>query len=170
MVFKINDFIFNVICFSLFTYYLLLVTQPFLVVTQFLLLVTQQLLLATSCYFALLSLLPLDWKKGNLVPEKVISNVIKMQCQQIIAQFHFYRFAAKFLKSYEIVHFFDENSLISPKQSSFKPGDSCINHFVSITHETYKSLDPGLKVRSIFLDISKPFDKMWFEVIKCGLK
>ena len=39
-------------------------------------------------------------------------------------------------KMYE---FFTENNLISPNQSGFKPGDSCINLFLSMTHEIYKS-------------------------------
>ena len=28
--------------------------------------------------------------------------------------------------------FFNENNLISPKQSGFKPGDSCINQLISV--------------------------------------
>ena len=54
-----------------------------------------------------------------------------------------------------------ENNLITPHQSGFKPGDSCINQQLSITHEIYKSFDDGSDVRSIFLDISKAFDKVW---------
>ena len=46
--------------------------------------------------------------------------------------------------------FFTENNLISPNQSGFKPGDSCINQLLSITHEIYKSFDDGLEVRGIF--------------------
>ena len=45
--------------------------------------------------------------------------------------------------------------------SGFKPGDSCINQLLSITHEVYSSFDEGLEVRSIFLDIAKAFDKAW---------
>ena len=59
--------------------------------------------------------------------------------------------------------FFNENNLVSPKQSGFKPGDSCINELISITHEIYEALDAGLEVRSFFLDISKAFDKVWHE-------
>ena len=59
--------------------------------------------------------------------------------------------------------FFNENNLISPEQSAFKPGDSCINQLISITHEIYESLDAGLEFRSVFLDISKAFDKVWHE-------
>ena len=57
--------------------------------------------------------------------------------------------------------FFIENKLISSNQSGFKPGDSCVNQLVFITHEIYKSFDEGHEVRGIFLDISKAFDKVW---------
>ena len=30
-----------------------------------------------------------------------------------------------------------------------------------MTNEIYNSLDEGLEVRNVFLDISKVFDKMW---------
>ena len=56
-------------------------------------------------------------------------------------------------------HFLD-NNLISSNQSGFKPGDSCINQLISITHEGF---DDVLEIRGIFLDISKAFDKIWHE-------
>ena len=59
--------------------------------------------------------------------------------------------------------FFNENNLISPKQSGFKPGDSFINKLIYVTHEIHESLATGLEVRSVFLDISKAFDKLWQE-------
>ena len=46
------------------------------------------------------------------------------------------------------------------KSVGFKPGDSCVNQIVSITHELYKSFDDGFDVRSVFLDVSKAFDKL----------
>ena len=52
---------------------------------------------------------------------------------------------------------FIENDLISPNQSGFKPGDSCINQLLSITHDIYKSFDCDYEVRGVFLDISKTF-------------
>ena len=61
--------------------------------------------------------------------------------------------------------FLIENKLISSNQSSFKPGDSCINQVLSITHEIYKSFDDGFEVRGGFLDISKAFDKAWHKVL-----
>ena len=51
------------------------------------------------------------------------------------------------------------SGLIS-NQPGFKPGDSCINQLLSITHNIYKSFDDGYEVRGVFLDISKAFDKV----------
>ena len=48
-------------------------------------------------------------------------------------------------------------------QSSFKPRDSCINQLLRITHKIYKSFENGPEVRSLFLDISKAFDKVQHE-------
>ena len=58
---------------------------------------------------------------------------------------------------------FIENDLISQHQSGFKPGDSCINRLLSITHEIYQSFDEGFDIRSVFLDISKAFDEVWHD-------
>ena len=56
-----------------------------------------------------------------------------------------------------------ENNLILQNQSGFKRGDSCIKQLISITHDILNSLDEGLEVRGVFLDISKAFDKVWHE-------
>ena len=60
----------------------------------------------------------------------------------------------------EMFTFFTENNLISPYQSGFRPGDSCVNQLLAITHEIYKLFDEGFEVRGVFLDISKAFNKV----------
>ena len=55
--------------------------------------------------------------------------------------------------------FFTENNLISLNQSGFKKVDSCVNQLLSITHQIFESLDNGHEVRSVFLGMSKAFDK-----------
>ena len=59
--------------------------------------------------------------------------------------------------------FFLDKGLISDNQSGFKPGDSCINQLLSITHNIYKSFDDGYEVRGVFLDILKAIDKVWHD-------
>ena len=66
--------------------------------------------------------------------------------------------------------FFIENDLISQHQSGFKPGDSCINQLLWINHEIYQSFDEGFDVRTVFLDISKTFDKVWHNGLIFKLK
>ena len=70
----------------------------------------------------------------------------------------------------EMFPFFIENKLIAANQSGFKPGDSCINQLIAITHEIYQSFDAGYEVRGVFLDISKAFDKVWHEGLIFKLK
>ena len=64
-----------------------------------------------------------------------------------------------------MLKFFIENKLISSCQFGFKPGDSCINQLLSINHEIYSSFDEALKFRSVLLNISKVFDKVWHDGI-----
>ena len=66
--------------------------------------------------------------------------------------------------------FFTANNLISKNQLDFRPGDSCINQLLSITHEIYQSFDDNLEVRAVFLDISKAFDKVWHKGLIFKLK
>ena len=66
--------------------------------------------------------------------------------------------------------FFSQNEPISHNQSGFKPGDSCINQLLCVTDDICQSLDDGLQTRSVFLDISKAFDKVWHEGLLFKLK
>ena len=59
--------------------------------------------------------------------------------------------------------FFTENNLISPSQSGFRPGDSCVKQLLAIAHEIYKSLDDGFEITEVFFDISKAFNEEWHE-------
>ena len=57
--------------------------------------------------------------------------------------------------------FFTENNLISQNQSGFKPSNSCTNQLLSITHQIYQSFDDGYEVLSVFVGMSRAFDKVW---------
>ena len=113
---------------------------------------------------------PSEWKKGNVVPihkkddKQFLSNYRPASLLPICGKI------SERLIFNEMFKFFIENELISPNQSGFKPGDSCTNQLLAITHEIYKSFDEGFEVRGVFLDISKTFDKVWHEGLIFKLK
>ena len=103
---------------------------------------------------------PSEWKKGNVAR---IHKKDDKQCLKIYRPMSLLSFCENFFEKLifiEIFKFFIENELISHNQSGFKPGDSCINQLLAITHEIYKSFDDEFEVRGVFLDISKAFDKV----------
>ena len=65
----------------------------------------------------------------------------------------------------DIFLFLKNNNLLTPKQSSFRINDSCVNELLSIFHSIYSDFDrnPTLEISGIFLDISNAFDKVWQE-------
>ena len=65
--------------------------------------------------------------------------------------------------SLSLFKYIDENELLNPNQSGFRPFVSCINQLLSINHEIFSNFDcdPPKDIRAVFLDISKAFDKIW---------
>ena len=72
----------------------------------------------------------------------------------------------------KIYNFLLEENLLNSNQSGFRPSDSCINQLLAITHEIFEAFDchPSLEIRSVFLDISKAFNKVWHEGLLYKLK
>ena len=71
-----------------------------------------------------------------------------------------------------VYNFLISNNLITKHQSGFKPGDSGTNQLLSLVHEIHLAFHDKscLEVRSIYLDMSKAFDKVWHEGLIHKLK
>ena len=65
-----------------------------------------------------------------------------------------------------------EEELLDPNHSRFRPSDFCVNQPLAITHETFEAFDSNSpsELRSVSLDISKAFDKIWHESLLYKLK
>ena len=113
---------------------------------------------------------PSDWKKGNIVPVHKKINKQRWNNYRPISLLPICSKIFERLTFNEMFRFFIENNLISLHQSGFKPGVFCINQLLSITHEICQSFDEGFDVRSVFLDISKTFDKVWHDGLIFKLK
>ena len=74
-----------------------------------------------------------EWKKANVVPVYK-----KMTNYRPISLLPIYGKVLERLLYKSMFEFFIQNDLITPNQSGFKTGDSCINQLISITHKIYK--------------------------------
>ena len=106
---------------------------------------------------------PSEWKKGNVAP------IHKKDDKQNVKNYRPVSLLPICGKIFERLIYnvmydsLTENDLLSPNQSGFRSGDSCINQLLSINHEILNAFDKGLEVRGIFLDISKAFGKAWHD-------
>ena len=104
---------------------------------------------------------PNEWRIANMVPvrRKSDKQILKNNRPIFLLPICGEIFEPSIYDS--LFEYFIYIDLISPNQSSFKPGDPCTNQLISIMHETCQSFDDGFEVSGIFLDISEAFDKVW---------
>ena len=69
-------------------------------------------------------------------------------------------------------NYLTSNNLITENQSGFRPGDSLTNQLLSLVNDIHVAFDSKdcLEVGSVYLDMSKAFDKVWHEGLIFKLK
>ena len=115
---------------------------------------------------------PKQWKRANVTPvhkkenKQLIKNYRPISLLPILAKV-FERIIFKHLYNHLI-----ENDLITKNQSGFRPGDSVTNQLLFLVHKIFESFDnlENFDVRSVFLDMSKAFDKVWHKGLIFKLK
>ena len=113
---------------------------------------------------------PNEWKKANVVPVHKKSDKQILNNYQPISLLPIAGKIFERLMYDRMFEFLIVNNLISKNWSGFRPGDSCNDQLLSITHKIYQSFDDNLEVRAVFLDISKAFDKVWHKGLIFKLK
>ena len=104
---------------------------------------------------------PTQWKLANVTPVFKKDNPSKVNNYRPISLISV---LGKVMERCIYKHFYNillKNSIITPHQSGFTPGDSAINQLLSLTNEFGKALDEGKEIRVVFCDISQTFDRVW---------
>ena len=121
-------------------------------------------------------LFPEIWKYANVVPvHKKNEKNLKGNYRPISLLPIFGKIFEKLIYDSLYSHLVS-HELLNPNQSGFRPGDSTVNQLLSITHTISKAFDcnPPLDVRTVYLDISNAFDRVWhdgliYKLKRCGV-
>ena len=108
---------------------------------------------------------PDQWKEANVTPfhkkkdKQTVSNYRPISLLPIFAKI-FEKIVFK-----NLYNFLTSNNLITRNQSGFTPGDSGTNQLLSLIHDVHSAFDDNscLEVRSVYLDMSTAFHKVWYE-------
>ena len=102
---------------------------------------------------------PTQRKRANIVP------IHKKNDKQIESNYRpvsFLTICSKIFEKLifnELFKFLEDNNLLFKHQSDFRRANSCIYQLFAITHDIFSSFE----TRSVFLDISKAFDRGWHD-------
>ena len=105
-----------------------------------------------------LGMLPLEWKRSNVVPvfkkgdKSVISNYRPIYLLSIVS-----KLCERCISDKLIPNLLE---LLSPKQHGFVPKKSCVTQLLTVPHDLGKPLEAGNESDVLYLDFSNAFDSV----------
>ena len=113
---------------------------------------------------------PSSWKLANITP--VFKNKGSASIPQNYRPISLLSCLSKVLEKLVFSRIYEHltiNHLLSDKQSGYRPHHSTQLQLVHMTHDLYKALDQRHDFTTVYLDITKYFDKIWHEglLYKC---
>ena len=94
---------------------------------------------------------PTQWKLANVTPVFKKDNPSKVNNYRLISLISVLGKVMERCIYNHVYNFLLKNSIITPHQSGFTPGDSAINQLLSLANEFGKAVDEGKEIRVVFL-------------------
>ena len=106
---------------------------------------------------------PSLWKQANVCPVfKKRSKSGKTNYRPISLLSNMSKVLEKIVYK-RLYEYLTENNLLTEQNSGFKKNDSTVNQLLKIVHQIYQGINDGKDTCMVFLDVSKAFDKVWYE-------
>ena len=116
------------------------------------------------------SKIPRMWKQANVLPlHKKGDNFVFNNYRPVSLLSCTSKLLEKIVFK-NVFNYIRDNNILTPHQSGFRPGDSTTNQLAYLYHKFSQALDLKKDVRIVFCDISKAFDRVWFEGILFKLR
>ena len=106
-------------------------------------------------------IVPSSYKEANVCPVPKAGDLSQLSSYRPISLLNSENKVLERLVFKYLFNHLRDNNLLSSLQSGFLPGDSTVNQLTFLYNTFCHALDSGKKVRAVFCDISKAFDRVW---------
>ena len=104
---------------------------------------------------------PIKWKEAHVQPiPKIGKSTNKNDYRPISLLSNISKVMEKIITK-RLQEFFNNNKILNTRNSGFKKGDSAVYRLLELTHDIYQGMEDCKHTCTVFLDISKAFDRVW---------
>ena len=113
---------------------------------------------------------PSNWKLANVVPIYKKGNVHKVENYRPVSLLSCLSKVAERVVANRLRKHLSKHSILNPMQSGFRKKHSTQTQLAALLHDISEAVDSGKKVRAVFLDISKAFDRVSHKALVITLR